>query len=771
VKTTKFLIILVVSLDLMVCFTGVSKAAPMGTAWTYQGRLMDGNSPADGEYYFQFKLFDDVNVVDGNQVGSDVNIPDVDVIDGYFTVELDFGAGVFDGDARWLEISVRDGDTLITLNPRHELTPTPYALQTRGIFVDPNGNVGIGTRSPVGKLHVGTTLPYGEVIFFDAGSGLNDLMIDHGSAYTDNIDRIYFVEVTVEGSFEKPDKFKWSDDNGVTWSADINMIRGWHDLSHGVRIKWFNTLGHSDGGTLPGDTWAWAAFCSRDNSLVVTDGKVGIGTATPAWELDVANLTAGDGAEVGVTANDAGGAFAAYSSTLGAPFGHYAGRVSLFAGLETPGLDLRADGNTGDIRFYTGGPWPFNERMRISSIGGIHMTSYSGDGLGSWIEGLYFVNNSSGMGPWSHAGIWTDGVSGFNGELVFGVDGDDRNNLTGIREAMRINRFGNVGIGTSSPNGKLHIRDTATAVVNIGGNGTADKAQLGLFEDSDTGQETGIRLEYDGSYDELNFVEYSVGLKGNELLTIQRNGNVGIGTTSPDKTLEISGILRVARETDNAHGADFSFVVDEPVTGHDGLIIDSDTGGGWSDIHLRTTGTTKLFVESGGNVGIGTTSPPEKLTVRGNLLIQSESTGASVLELGEGLDYAEGFDVSDRANIEAGTVLIIDSDNPGKLTVSRSAYDSKVAGIVAGANEIGSGVRLGVGQFDYDVALAGRVYCNVDATEETVQAGDQLTTSVTPGYAMKAKDYDRARGAVLGKAMESLEKGQKGQILVLVTLQ
>jgi hypothetical protein len=94
-----------------------------------------------------------------------------------------------------------------------------------------------------------------------------------------------------------------------------------------------------------------------------------------------------------------------------------------------------------------------------------------------------------------------------------------------------------------------------------------------------------------------------------------------------------------------------------------------------------------------------------------------------------------------------------------------------VAGIVAGGKGLGSGVRLGVGQFDYDVALAGRVYCNVDATGGSIQPGDLLTTSGTPGYAMKANDLACAQGAILGKAMESLEAGEKGQILVLVTLQ
>lgn len=178
-----------------------------------------------------------------------------------------------------------------------------------------------------------------------------------------------------------------------------------------------------------------------------------------------------------------------------------------------------------------------------------------------------------------------------------------------------------------------------------------------------------------------------------------------------------------------------------------------------------------MVIDTTGNIGIGTTNPTRRLTVKGNLLIQSESTGQAVVELGEGLDYAEGFDVSEPAELDEGSVLIIDVDNPGKLALSYKSYDTKVAGIVAGANGIGSGVRLGTDQFDCDVALAGRVYCNVDATETAVEPGDLLTTSATAGYAMKAADYMRAQGAILGKAMQRLEKGKKGQILVLVTLQ
>ncbi|MBN2355291.1 hypothetical protein JXO59_04220, partial [candidate division KSB1 bacterium] len=156
---------------------------------------------------------------------------------------------------------------------------------------------------------------------------------------------------------------------------------------------------------------------------------------------------------------------------------------------------------------------------------------------------------------------------------------------------------------------------------------------------------------------------------------------------------------------------------------------------------------------------------------RGNIKVQSYTTQATIIELGEGLDYAEGFDVTDASEIVPGSVLVIDPDKPGNLTLSRESYDNKVAGIAAGARGLESGVRLGVDQFDCDIALAGRVYCNVDASYGKIVPGDLLTTSPTPGYAMAVKDHTKARGAILGKAMQGFALGEKGQILVLVTLQ
>ena len=79
-------------------------AAPVGTAFTYQGRLKSAGQPANGNYDLRFTLYDAAS--GGGQIGSPVTIAPVIVTNGNFTVSLDFGA-VFTGEARWLEIGVR----------------------------------------------------------------------------------------------------------------------------------------------------------------------------------------------------------------------------------------------------------------------------------------------------------------------------------------------------------------------------------------------------------------------------------------------------------------------------------------------------------------------------------------------------------------------------------------------------------------------------------------------------------------------------------------
>ncbi|HEY5909899.1 MAG TPA: tail fiber domain-containing protein [Verrucomicrobiae bacterium] len=102
-------------------------AAPVGTAFTYQGRLNEGANPASGLYDFSFAAFDAASA--GTQSGSTVNLAAVPVSNGLFSVTLDFGS-IFDGNARWLAISVKTngGASYATLSPRQPLTASPYAV-------------------------------------------------------------------------------------------------------------------------------------------------------------------------------------------------------------------------------------------------------------------------------------------------------------------------------------------------------------------------------------------------------------------------------------------------------------------------------------------------------------------------------------------------------------------------------------------------------------------------------------------------------------------
>jgi hypothetical protein len=117
-----------------------TSASAQQTAFTYQGRLNDGASPASGVYDFQFTLYD--NAIEGSVAGETLSYEMMDVSNGLFSVTLDFGAASFDGSPRWLEIAVRtNGAAEFTpLSPRTEITPVPYALHA--LSVSSNGIAG-----------------------------------------------------------------------------------------------------------------------------------------------------------------------------------------------------------------------------------------------------------------------------------------------------------------------------------------------------------------------------------------------------------------------------------------------------------------------------------------------------------------------------------------------------------------------------------------------------------------------------------------------------
>jgi len=108
---------------------GLVLAAPFGTAFTYQGQLRQAGVPVNGVCDFQFSLFD--AATGGSQVGVTQAATGVTLVDGRFTVQLDFGGAAFDGNARWLQIATRcpaGSGSFTALDPRQPLSPSPYAM-------------------------------------------------------------------------------------------------------------------------------------------------------------------------------------------------------------------------------------------------------------------------------------------------------------------------------------------------------------------------------------------------------------------------------------------------------------------------------------------------------------------------------------------------------------------------------------------------------------------------------------------------------------------
>jgi hypothetical protein len=133
-------------------------------------------------------------------------------------------------------------------------------------------------------------------------------------------------------------------------------------------------------------------------------------------------------------------------------------------------------------------------------------------------------------------------------------------------------------------------------------------------------------------------------------------------------------------------------------------------------------------------------------------------------------DFAEDFDAIE-TGIGPGTVMVIGDDEG--VRPCDLPYDKRVAGVVSGAGNFRPGIILGK-QVSKDkavpIALVGKVYCKVDAQRASIALGDLLTTSPTPGHAMKAGDPLEAFGAVIGKALRAVHGGQ-ALIPILIALQ
>lgn len=230
------------ALFLFLLSAAAAQAAPVGTHFTYQGRLDDAGEPANGLYDFEFRLWDGLS--DGARIGNVLSLQDIPVENGVFSVELDFGPGIFGSEARWLAIAVREGASTgayDALEPRQALTAAPVAQFALA------GNPGpAGPQGPIGPTGAtGATGPQGPAGQDGAtgATGATGPAGPQGPAGPSGVVRIVTTTGTIANIAAGGGGAPWA------WAgpfASVTVTAGQRITGSGVAV-----LGHTSNNTVP----------------------------------------------------------------------------------------------------------------------------------------------------------------------------------------------------------------------------------------------------------------------------------------------------------------------------------------------------------------------------------------------------------------------------------------------------------------------------------------------------------------------------------------
>ena len=692
-KVTKILFVL---FAVVLSLGPVGLAEPVGTAFTYQGRLIDANNAADGLYDFQFKLFDaNIGV---NKLGPDVNKAEVDVIDGYFTVELDFGS-VYDGNSRWLEIGVRPGALddpcdYSVLIPRQKLTPTPYALYalngggggggggisgsgtantiakfTSGtaigdsVIYESSGNVGIGTASPSNMLDVSgginTAVGYAidnRTVLTNPGTG-NIFVGDWtGWINTTGSDNT-FVGDSAGGSNETGDRNTFLG-NGAGYSNTTgtgNVFIG-YGAGNGVTDSYKLYIE-----TFPYDTLIYGDFST---------GRIGLGTKTPGAKLEVAGqvkITGGSPGNGKVLTSDAAG-LATWQTPAGAETDPQVSSATTNSVPKWNGTTLVDSGvydTGGFVGIGTASPTAELE------VNGKLLTDYLQITGGAPGTGKVLTSDGSGNAWWQTpvappeidpqvTSTTAGSVPKWNGSTL--VDGTIYDN-------------GNIGIGTVSPGAKLEVNGQVKITGGTPGNGkvlTSDASGLATWQTpAPAGDNLGNHIATQNI--QLN-THWLSGDGGNEGIYVAADGSVGIGKSTPTNSLDVSGHVN----TNETYKMDGLSVLANP--GNRNIFVDGSGAAITTGYDNAAIGDSALLDNSSGgsNAAMGSATLNNNATGNNNSAMGRSALGSNVSgSNNSALGYYAGYGALGSGNVflgyeagysEAGSnKLYIDNDGTGAL--------------------------------------------------------------------------------------------------------